>query len=162
MSHNAYVAPFVPTPPRVIRELKRLAQYLLRDADKQPIVYDGGCGNGIVAVALAEALQGYTICLELNTLRAEEAHATVRRRRVAHLVDVVVGDVLSFRLRRVSLAYTFLMPEPMDHVAEVLPPGAILVSLDFPTTRLPQVTAIDVGVHTLYVYFKPAGHRGRS
>jgi predicted O-methyltransferase YrrM len=162
----AYVAPFVPTPPRVLRELRRLARYLLRDADRQPILYDGGCGNGIVAAALAEEVEGYTICLELNRERAREARETARRRRLDHLVDVVVGDVLRFTMRRVSLAYTFLMPDPMDAVAEALPPGTVLVSLNFPTTRLLQVTSISVGLHTLFVYVKPgeggAGKRPRT
>ncbi len=154
---SRYVAPFVPTPPRVLRELRKLASYLLRDADRQPVLYDGGCGNGVVAIALASSVNGYTVCLELNELRAAEARENAWRRGLGHLVDVVVGDVLSFRLRRVTLAYAFLMPEPMDIVAEVLPEGAILVSLNFPTTRLREVTEIPVGIHTLYVYVKMGG-----
>ena len=153
-SETRYVAPFVPTPPRVLRELRRLVSYLLRDAHRHPVLYDCGCGNGVAAAALAEAAQGYTVCLELNELRAYEALETVRRRRLDHLVDVVVGDVLSFKARRVDLAYAFLMPEPMDVLADVLPAGTVLVSLDFPTTRLREVTSISVGVHTLFVYLK--------
>ena len=152
---DGYVAPFVPTPPRVLREVRRLAAYLLRDAQRQPVLYDAGCGNGVVAAALAETTMGYTVCVELNTLRAEEAWYTVRRRGLGHLVDVVVGDVLSFTPRRVSLAYAFLMPEPMDLLADLLPAGTVLVSLDFPTSRLVEVTSISVGVHTLFVYLKP-------
>ena len=157
---EAYVAPFVPTPPRVLRELRRLVSYLLSDAEKQPVLYDCGCGNGLAAIAMASSSAGYTVCVELNELRAREALVNVRRRGVGHLVDVVVADVLSFRPRRVSLAYAFLMPEPMDPLADLLPEGTVLVSLNFPTTRLREVAEIPVGIHTLYVYVKaPGGER---
>ncbi len=146
------MAPFVPTPPRVLKWLRKTVEDLFVDKRSQPIVYDAGCGNGIVIEVLSTSVLAYGVCTELNTMRAYEAWRFIKTRNSGHLVDVVIGDILSFRLRKLDLAYAFLMPLPMDSLAELLPENALLVSLDFPTTKLQLEAVVPIGSHTVYIY----------
>ncbi len=145
------IAPFVPTPPRVLRLLRRLLPTLLPGRGRQPVAYDAGCGEGLVAAALAST-GAYTLCVELDPARLRTALRYTRGRGLGHLVEVVESDITVFTARRIDLVYMYLMPGAPDLVAQNLPEGATVVSLDYELALLKQVEAYQLGPRTLYIY----------
>ena len=70
------------------------------------------------------------------------------------LVDYIVGDLATFKPRKVDVAYAYLLPNAVRIVLDVVEP-TVLVSLDYPATRNDPRECAEVKVaeyRTAYVY----------
>ncbi len=146
------MAPFKPTPPRILRLLARvLADVASAAGERQPVLYEAGCGLAPVSRMASRRHGYYSVCVEVDPGLAAQARLLAERSRVGHLVDVVEGDVLSFSARRVTAAYAYLMPAPMGRLAELLPRDSVLLALDYPSPSMPVLGYWEEGAHVLYM-----------
>lgn len=145
-----FLSPYAPTPPEVIDAIVSLARTVARPSDgRQLVVYEPGCGRGVAAKRLSEALGAYYVCLELDEGNAVEAREECRKSRVGHLVEVVQGDLRHFWLRRVDLVYAYLLSHAVRVLEENLR-DTVIISLDYRGEREP-VLEVNRSYHTLYV-----------
>lgn len=149
-----FLSPYAPTPEQVMPRLVETIDRLLASKvqGRQPVLYEPGCGRGVVAAKLAESLvsKPYYLCLELDEGNVEEARRTCHGRGVDYLVDIVQGDLRSFRPRRVDAVYAYLLPGAVKVLEEELPQGTIIVSLDY-TGSKPPMEKYSIAYHEIYV-----------
>ncbi len=148
------LSPYVPTP-HYLRTL--LAEILRRIANEHrlDVIYEPGCGAGDMAEYVEKiAKPRYYVGLEIDADLAKRARTRIE------LGDVVVGDLRSPPLRpRPLLVYAYLLPRPLDYLADTLEESSILVSLEYEPEdktclRLLGEEHIDtiLTVHTLRIY----------
>lgn len=151
--HGGLVAPYKPTPPRVLRLLSRILSGIAGGMHRQPVLYEAGCGLALASRLAARKHGYYSVCVELDEGLVGQARVLVEESGVGHLVDIVEGDVLSFKPRCVTAVYAYLMPEPMERLGELVPCDAVLLSLDYPAPNLPLQAYWELaGGYTLYMH----------
>lgn len=154
--------PWVPTRDEVIRSLVSIL-----NPKEGDVVYDVGCGDGRVAVALAEAFPHIRVkCIELRSDLAERARQAVRERDLTGRVEVIEADFFKTPLRDADIIYMYLLTSVNQKLRpkleEELKPGAIVVTLDFPIPGWNPVTTFELQrswQKTLYVYVKGVSDR---
>lgn len=97
------LAPFVPTPASVGRQMLRLAAVNSHDR-----VYDLGCGDGSLLIAAAQLHGAKGVGAELNQELVHRARARVAAAGVAHLVRVECQDALNLDLSEASVVLLYL------------------------------------------------------
>ncbi len=97
--------PFVPTPPKVVDAMLRLAEVTSRDT-----VIDLGCGDGRIVVAAAQKFHAHGRGVDFNPKRIEEAKANARAARVSHLVEFVQGDFFDADISDATVVTLYLLP----------------------------------------------------
>ena len=147
------LSPYVPTDgsvePSIISILAAILARFSRNG-RQPIYYEPGCGDARVSAKVAQASKAYVVCVELDVNLLE---AGIKKHR-HWLVDYIVGDLATFKPRKVDVAYAYLLPNAVRIVLDVVEP-TVLVSLDYPATRNDPRECAEVKVaeyRTAYVY----------
>ncbi len=148
------LAPFVPSPPSALKWLRKNLRRLLgmSRAKGQPVVYEAGCGEGIVARLVADITKSYVVCLEIDSERVEASMSLTRRSGLDLYIDHVEGDLSSFYLRRADLVYAYLFPGAMKPLYDRLPEGSLLLSLDFSVPGKTPLELHEIGAHGFYLY----------
>ncbi|HIQ24034.1 MAG TPA: methyltransferase domain-containing protein [Pyrodictium delaneyi] len=149
--------PWVPTRDDVIRSLVSILRPKRGD-----IIYDIGCGDGRVAVALAEAFPYVRVrCVELRSDLAERARQAVRKRGLADRVEVIEADFFKIPLEDADIVYMYLLTSVNQKLRPKLEselrPGAIVVSLDFPVPGWNPITTYELQrswQRTFYIYVR--------
>ncbi|WP_338252511.1 class I SAM-dependent methyltransferase [Pyrodictium abyssi] len=149
--------PWVPTRDEVIRSLVSILRPKRGD-----IIYDIGCGDGRVAVALAEAFPHIRVrCVELRSDLAERARQVVRERGLADRVEVIEADFFKIPLGDADIVYMYLLTSVNQKLRpkleSELKPGAIVVSLDFPVPGWNPITTYELQrswQRTFYIYVR--------
>ena len=147
------LSPYAPTDGSVESSIiSILAAILARFSrnGRQPIYYEPGCGDARVSAKVARASKAYVVCLELDVNLLE---AGIKKHR-HWLVDYIVGDLATFKPRKVDVAYAYLLPNAVRIVLDVVEP-TVLVSLDYPAIRNDPRECAEVKVaeyRTAYVY----------
>lgn len=147
------LSPYAPTDGSVESSIiSILAAILARFSrnGRQPIYYEPGCGDTRVSAKVAQASKAYVVCLELDVDLLE---AGIKKHR-HWLVDYIIGDLATFKPRKVDVAYAYLLPNAVRIVLDVAEP-TVLVSLDYPATRNDPRECAEVKVaeyRTAYVY----------
>src|SRR5688500_1551934 len=73
--------PYVPTPPRVVSEMLRLASVTERD-----VVYDLGCGDGRIVVAAASECGARGVGVDIDPTRIDDSKANAIESKVSDRV----------------------------------------------------------------------------
>lgn len=149
--------PWVPTRDEVIRSLVSILRPKRGD-----IIYDIGCGDGRVAVALAEAFPHVHVrCVELRSDLAERARQAVKERGLADRVEVIEADFFKIPLEDADIVYMYLLTSVNQKLRpkleSELKPGAIVVSLDFPVPGWNPITTYELQrswQRTFYIYVR--------
>jgi SAM-dependent methyltransferase len=147
--------PWVPTRDEVIEYLRRLVR--LKPGD---IFYDIGCGDGRVAIAIAQQNPHATVkCVELRSDLVEKARANAAERNVK--LEVIEADFFKIPLSDADIIYMYLLTSVNQKLKpkleEELHDGTIIVSLDFPVPGWNPVAVVELErswQRTLYVYVK--------
>lgn len=122
--------PYVPTPPRVVEEMLRVAGVTNRD-----FVIDLGSGDGRIVITAAQKHgargRGYDIDREL----VARSNAAARKLGLEQKVGFVEEDVLKADIREATVVALYLLPAMMHELRakllRELKPGTRIVSHDF-------------------------------
>jgi len=109
------LAPFVPTPEKVVEKMLELAK-----VNKKDIIYDLGCGDGRIVVRAAEKYGARGIGVEIDPDRVSEARERVKKHGVEKLVDIIQEDALKIDLSPATVVTLYLTPEGNELVKPAL------------------------------------------
>jgi precorrin-6B methylase 2 len=122
---------FVPTPESVVEKMFEMAK-----VNKKDVLFDLGCGNGIILCMAAKKYGIQAIGLDLNPERIKEAHDMVNKFGVEDLVWIRQGNALKVKdLNRATVIMLYMLPEFMNLLEPIakkqLKPGTRIVSHDY-------------------------------
>lgn len=148
------LSPYAPTDdsvgPSIVFILTAILDRFSKKHGKQPIYYEPGCGDGRVSAEVARSSSAYVVCLELD----EELLRAGMKRHRHWLVDYIIGDLATFRPRRVDTVYAYLLPSAVRIILDIVEPP-VLLSLDYPAIRNDPRECAEVKIteyRTVYVY----------
>ncbi len=150
---------FVPTPQEVVDKMLELAQ-----VTKDDLVYDLGCGNGIIVVTAAKEYGCKCVGYDINRRRIRESRANVAKNNVGHLVRIEQEDIFTLNLSEANVITLYLLPElnvKLIPQLEKLKPGSRIVSHDFdmegvtPDKVVKLPPGDEYGTHTVYLWTTP-------
>jgi len=120
---------FVPTPQAVVDKMLEMAE--IKPGD---VVYDLGCGNGIIVVTAAKKYGVKAVGFDINPERIKESLENVRANHVENLVTIKQADIFTMDLSEASVVTLYLLPSlnvKLMPQLEKLRPGSRIVSHDF-------------------------------
>jgi len=128
----ARLAPWVPSPPSVVRVALEAAW-----ANKCDVLYDLGCGDGrVLVIAARDFGVRKAVGFEVDGLLVEAARIYAREYGVEDRVVVFERDLFEADLREATLVYLYLFQSINEKLKpkleKELRPGARVVTLDFP------------------------------
>eukprot|EP00761_Pharyngomonas_kirbyi_P006220 gb/GECH01006226.1/.p1 GENE.gb/GECH01006226.1/~~gb/GECH01006226.1/.p1 ORF type:complete len:173 (+),score=40.02 gb/GECH01006226.1/:1-519(+) len=125
------LAPFVPTPMPIVRDMFKVAQVTRRDQ-----IYDLGCGDGRIPITAARQFGSTGVGVEMDKRIADLAKENVKIEGVEDLVTILQQDALKTDLTHATLVCLYLS-EPGNHnlkplLLNQLSKGSRIVSFHFP------------------------------
>lgn len=160
------VAPYVPTPVNVVRQM-----LIIAEVGPSDVLYDLGCGDGrILFTAVEEFGISRAVGFELNPRMVESTRLKVEDKGLSGRIKVVEGNFFEEDLSEASVVTLYLTTSgnaklrPKFH--DELKYGARIVSHDFPIVD--WVTAkhdqgyYQVGSHKIYFYRIPQAYNSKS
>jgi predicted O-methyltransferase YrrM len=154
--------PWVPTRDEVIKALVSLL-----NPSKGSIIYDIGCGDGRVAIAIAKEFPHVRVkCIEARKDLVEKARKNVEENKLSENVDVIEGDFFKIELKDANIIYMYLLTSVNQKLRpkleEELREGTVIISLDFPIPGWDPVAVIELPrswQRVFYVYVKGVSDR---
>jgi hypothetical protein len=159
-SDAADLAPYVPTPPAVLRRMLEMA-----GVGRDDVVYDLGCGDGRIVLAAAREFgaRGVGIDIDPNLIAAGREEA--RKEGVESRVRFICMDASKALLRDADVLALYLLPESLEDLRprfeRDLKTGARVVTHDYRVPgwdeRMIQSDAVrdtDGLRHTIFLYRK--------
>lgn len=160
------VAPYVPTPIRIVRKMLELAE-----AGAEDVVYDLGCGDGrILLTAVEEFDVKRAVGYELSPSMCESLNRKLESRGLRGRVEVVNGNFFLADLSPASLITLYLTTSGNSKLKpkfeKELRGGARVVSHDFPvqgwrTLKQGNPHHYSVGSHRIFLYQIPDAYRSK-
>ncbi|OHB65693.1 MAG: hypothetical protein A2Y76_15060 [Planctomycetes bacterium RBG_13_60_9] len=150
---------FVPTPQIVVDKMLELAK-----VTKDDVLYDLGCGNGIIVVTAAKRYGCRAFGFDVDPQRIRESLENVEKNGVGDLVTIMQKDIFTLDLSNANVITLYLLPSlnvKLIPQLEKLKPGSRIVSHDFDMRGVipDQVVNIDGGDsgldHTVYLWTTP-------
>lgn len=124
------LAPFVPSPPEVIREMLKMAG--LKEGET---LYDLGCGDGRILVIAAQEFGAYAVGIELNEGRVREAREKVSNLGLEDKVKIIHGNILDVDISPADVVALYLTTSANEKLKpkmeRELRTGTRIVSHDF-------------------------------
>jgi precorrin-6B methylase 2 len=120
---------FVPTPPEVVDKMLELAA-----VKKGDLVYDLGCGDGIIVVTAARKYGCKAVGFDIDPQRVKESRDNVKRNGVEKLVQIKQADIFTLDLGEANVVTLYLLPRLNVRLIpqlEKLKPGSRIVSHAF-------------------------------
>jgi len=149
-------APFLPTPPGVMRRMLELA-----GTGPADVVCDLGCGDGRLVVSAAKEFGARSVGVDLDPVRIAEATARAAAGGVTERVKLICGDLFAQDLSQVSVLCLYLLPGFYPRIREKLRrearPGTRVVSHDYifpgwPPEKTEIVRAGPLKVSQIYLW----------
>ena len=160
------VAPYVPTPPDVVRTMLELVE-----AGPGDTVFDLGCGDGrILMMAVEEFGVDRAVGYELNKHLFDTALNNVASKNLEEKIEVVMGNFLEADLSPATIVTLYLTTtgnvKLRPKFKEELMDGTRIISHDFPilewVTVTPYNEAIKVGTHKIFSYRIPEAYTSKK
>jgi len=120
---------FVPTPQEVVDKMLELAQ-----VKKDDVVYDLGCGNGIIVATAAKKYGCKAVGFDVDPDRIKESNERVQKEKVGDLVTIKKADIFEQDLSPASVVTLYLLPSlnvKLIPQLKKLKDGSRIVSHDF-------------------------------
>ncbi len=129
------LAPFIPSPLRLIYEALSLARVGPCD-----IVYDLGCGDGrVVVIAARDFGAKRAVGVEIDEALATIARLRASEEGVGNRVEVVEDDIFEVSVSEATVVYIYMYKSINERLAAKLSRelrlGARVVTLDFPVPQ---------------------------
>jgi len=122
--------PYVPTPPRVVDAMLRMAHVTSSD-----IVYDLGCGDGRIVIAAAQHFGARGVGIDIDPKRIEEANENAKLAGVTDKVTFMTQDLFTADFSAATVVTLYLLPSINQRLAprlkQQLKPGTRIVSHAF-------------------------------
>jgi SAM-dependent methyltransferase len=148
-------APYVATPPSVVRAMLKLA-----GVGKNDVIYDLGCGDGRIVIFAAKEYGARGTGIDLNPKRIEEARANARKAGVEPRVKFEVNDLFAADIREATVVTLYLLPDVnlrlRPKLLKDLRPGARVVSNSFKMGDWKPDKAQMVDGNSIYLWTIPA------
>jgi SAM-dependent methyltransferase len=164
--HPDSLAPYVPSPVNIVREMLQLAGVGSND-----IVYDLGCGDGrILFVSVEEFKAQKAVGYELNHEMVEGLEKMIREKSLLDRIFVHQQNFMDVDLSEATLITMYLTTSGnaklKPKLEKELKPGSRAVSHDFPVhgwvTINPDGMPFTLGVHKVYIYSIPDCYQKES
>ncbi len=147
---------FVPTPQAVVDKMLELAE-----VDDKDLVYDLGCGNGIIVVSAAKR-GAKAVGFDVDPQRIKETQENIAQNKVGDRATVMQKDIFTLDLSKASVITLYLLPslnEKLIPQLQKLKPGSKIVSHDFAMAGVKPKKVVKVEApdreHTVYLWEAP-------
>ena len=156
-----YIAPYVPSPPQVIRQMLILAQLKPRE-----VFFDLGAGDGRAVIMAAKDFGARAVGVELREDLVKKALSTVYESGLQDRVTIVNGDMFNVDLTSADVIFLYLTTSANEKVKPKLEtelkPGVRVVSHDYEIVGWKPVKVenfcenqtLGYPSHTIYLYKK--------
>lgn len=149
---------YVPTPPAVVDKMLKMAR-----VTKDDVVYDLGCGDGIIVITAAKKYGCKAVGFDLDDKRVREARDNVKAAGLEKLVTIEKKDIFDVDVKPASVVTLYLLPElnvKLLPQLKQLKDGSRIVSHEFEiegyppkeTAKVPVATESD---HLVYLWETP-------
>jgi cyclopropane fatty-acyl-phospholipid synthase-like methyltransferase len=119
-------APYVPTPPRVVDAMLRMAR-----VSGQDVVYDLGCGDGRIPITAALNYGARGVGVDLDPKRIEDATENAKAAGVTDKVRFVAENVFDTDFRDATVVFLYMSVDVNQRLMpklKALKPGSRIVS----------------------------------
>jgi len=156
-----YIAPYVPTPPQVIRQMLVLAQ--LKPGE---VFFDLGAGDGRAVIMAAKDFGARAVGVELREDLVKRALSTVYEHSLQDRVTIVNGDIFNVDLTSADVVFLYLTTSANEKVRPKLEAelklGVRVISHDYEIVGWKPVKVenfcenptLGYPSHTIYLYKK--------
>ena len=121
---------WVPTPPAVVDAMLKLA-----DVKPTDVVYDLGCGDGIIVTTAAQKYGARAVGIDIDPQRVKETSELARKMGVSDRVEVRQGDLFEADIKDATVVTLYLLQslniKLMPKLKRDLKPGTRVVSQTF-------------------------------
>jgi len=157
-----FIAPFVPSPPQVVREMLTLAELKAGE-----VFFDLGAGDGRTVVMAAKDFGARAVGVELREDLFKKALGTVYEQNLQDRVTMVNGDMFNVDLTSADVIFLYLTTSANEKIKSKLEAelkrGVRIVSHDYEIVGWKAVKVVNfcenqtLGFpsHTIYLYKKP-------
>ena len=156
-----YIAPYVPSPPQVIRQMLILAELKPRE-----VFFDLGAGDGRAVIMAAKDFGARAVGVELREDLVKRALSSVYEQGLQDKVTIVNGDMFHVDLTSADVVFLYLTTSANEKIKpkleSELKPGVRVVSHDYEIVGWKPVKVVNfcenqtLGYpsHTIYLYKK--------
>jgi cyclopropane fatty-acyl-phospholipid synthase-like methyltransferase len=146
---------FVPTPAEVVTAMLKLANVTAKD-----VVYDLGCGDGMIITAAAKEFGATAVGIDINPVRVKEANERVAKAGVTDKVKVLNEDLFAANIGQASVVTLYLLQSLNEKLIpklnKELKPGTRIVSQTFSMgDRYPPEKQETVAGRSVYLWTVP-------
>jgi predicted RNA methylase len=159
--NKLFLAPFVPSPPQVVRQM-----LLLADVRPGEVIFDLGAGDGRTVIMAAKDFSARAVGVELRDDLVKKALSTVYEQNLQDRITIVNGDMLGVDLSSADIVFLYLTTSANEKIRPKLDAelkrGVRIVSHDYEVVGWKPVKVVNycenqsLGFpsHTLYLYKK--------
>lgn len=157
-----FIAPFVPSPVQVIREMLALAE--LRAGE---VFFDLGAGDGRTVLMAAKERGARAVGVELREDLAKKALSTVYEQSLQDRITIVNGDMFNANLTSADVVFLYLTTSANEKIKAKLESelkrGVRIVSHDYEivgwkpskVVNFCENQTLGFPSHTIYLYKRP-------
>lgn len=119
-------APYVPTPPRVVEAMLKMARVTSQD-----VVFDLGCGDGRIAIAAALKYGARGVGIDLDPKRIEDAIENAKAAGVTDKVRFAEENVFATDFRDATVVFLYMSVDVNQRLLpklKALKPGSRVIS----------------------------------
>ncbi len=110
-SVDLYIAPFVPSPPQVVRQMLTLVELKAGE-----VFFDLGSGDGRTVIMAAKEFGARAVGVELREDLAKKALSTVYEQNLQDRVTIVNGDIFGVDLTSADVVFLYLTTSANDKI----------------------------------------------
>ncbi len=148
---------FVGTPPEVVDEMIKFA-----DVKKSDVLYDLGCGDGIIVVTAAKKVGCKAVGYDIDPVRVKEAKQRAKDAKVEDLVSIEEKDIFTLDLTKATVIATYLLDDLNKKLVaqfKQMKDGSRIVMHDYdiPGYKPDKATSVTVNgrEHKVFLYTLP-------
>ena len=146
---------FVPTPADVVTAMLKLANVTSKD-----VVYDLGCGDGMIITAAAKEFGANAVGIDINPVRVKEANERAQKAGVTDKVKVLNEDLFESDISQATVVTLYLLPvlnvKLIPKLNKELKPGTRIVSQTFSMgDDYPPEKTVEVSGRSVYLWTVP-------